>query len=352
MLQFRLRAALAVAAVLGAGHPPFAQSQSYPVKPVRMLVGFAPGGSTDTIARIITPRLSERLGQQVIVENRPGAAGNVAAELAAKAAPDGYTVFMASASHSINASLYPKLSFDAIRDFTAITQVTSSPFILVVHPSIPARNTRELIALAKSRPGTLTYGSGGASSQLAGELFNSMAGVKLVHVPYKSSGPAATDLLGGQIGIMFSAPPAVLSQVAAGKLRALGVTSLRRLSSLPDVPAIAESGLARLRGELVVRPYRSGGNSPGCRRPVECRRRARYGPARYQEPPAKSRPRADHQYAGGIWRLPARRRREVGQGGSGIRRASALIAGVPAEAPSGRGYRLCLCVYSRAQSFG
>lgn len=237
-------AALAVAAMIGAGHLPDALSQSYPAKPVRMLVGFAPGGSTDTIARIIAPRLGERMGQQVIVENRPGAAGNVAAELAARAAPDGYTVFMASASHSINASLYPKLSFDAVKDFTAITQVTSSPFILVVHPSIPARNTRELIALAKSRPGMLTYGSGGASSQLAGELFNSMAGVKLVHVPYKSSGPAATDLLGGQIGIMFSAPPAVLSQITAGKLRALGVTSSQRLSSMPDVPAIAESGLA------------------------------------------------------------------------------------------------------------
>ena len=237
-------AALAAATVLGIGCPFITCSQPYPAKPIRMLVGFAPGGSTDTIARIVTPRLSERLGQQVIVENRPGAAGNVAAELAAKAAPDGYTVFMASASHSINASLYPKLSFDAIKDFTAITQVTSSPFILVVHPSIPARNTRELIALAKSRPSMLTYGSGGASSQLAGELFNSMAGVKLVHVPYKSSGPAATDLLGGQIGIMFSAPPAVLSHIAVGKLRALGVTSLRPLSNMPEVPPIAASGLS------------------------------------------------------------------------------------------------------------
>jgi tripartite-type tricarboxylate transporter receptor subunit TctC len=243
MPKVRRAAALAAVTVLGIGCAPVAWSQPFPAKPVRMLVGFAPGGSTDTIARLIAPRLSERLGQQVIVENRPGAAGNVAGELAARAAPDGYTVFMASASHSINASLYPKLSFDAIRDFTAVTLVTSSPFVLVVHPSIPVRNTRELIALAKSRPGTLTYGSGGAASQLAGELFNSMAGVKLVHIPYKSSGPAATDLLGGQIAIMFSAPPAVLAHVAAGKLRALGITSLRRLSSAPDVPPIAESGL-------------------------------------------------------------------------------------------------------------
>ena len=243
MLQAWRAVALVAAVVLVAGYSGATLAQTYPAKPIRMLVGFAPGGSTDTISRVIAPRLSERMGQQIIVENRPGAAGNLAAELAAKAAPDGYTVFMASASHSINASLYPKLSFDAIKDFTAITQVTSSPFILVVHPSIPARNTRELITLAKSRPETLTYGSGGASSQLAGELFNSMAGVKLVHIPYKSSGPAATDLLGGQIAIMFSAPPAVMAQIAAGKLRALGVTSLKPLASMPDVPPIAASGL-------------------------------------------------------------------------------------------------------------
>lgn len=219
-------------------------AQSYPVKPIRVIVGFAPGGSTDTTSRLIAPRLSERLGQQVIVENRPGAAGNIAAELAAKASPDGYTVFMASASHSINASLFPKLPFNAVRDFTAISLVTSSPFVLVVHPSVPAKNSRELIALAKSKPGLLSFGSGGATSQLAGELFNSMAGVKLIHIPYKSSGPAATDLLGGQIAVMFSAPPAVMQHVAAGRLRALGVTSMRRMSTLPDIPAIAETGLA------------------------------------------------------------------------------------------------------------
>ncbi len=229
---------------MGIGYSPISLSQPYPAKPIRMLVGFAPGGSTDTIARLITPRLSARLGQQVIVENRPGAAGNIAAEQAAKAVPDGYTVFMASASHTINASLYSKLSFDAIKDFTAITLVASSPFLLVTHPSVPARNTRELIALATSKPDELSYGSGGATSHLAGELFNSMAGIQVVHIPYKSSGPAATDLLGGQIAMMFSAPPAVLPHVANGKLRAIGVTSTKRLSSVPEVPTIAESGLA------------------------------------------------------------------------------------------------------------
>lgn len=246
MFTFRHAAAMAfIAAAFGfcPGLSSVVGAQAYPAKPIRVIVGFAPGGSTDTTSRLIAPRLSERLGQQLLIDNRPGAQGNIAADLAAKAVPDGYTVFMASASHSINASLYPKLSFNAIRDFTAISNVTSSPFVLVVHPSIPARNSRELIALAKSKPGALSYGSGGATSHLAGELFNSMAGVKLVHIPYKSSGPAATDLLGGQVGVMFSAPPAVMQHVAGRRLRALGVTSLKRLSFIGDIPTIAESGL-------------------------------------------------------------------------------------------------------------
>lgn len=226
------------------GIPATALAQGYPVKPIRMLVGFAPGGSTDTIARLVNSRLSERLGQQVIVENRPGAAGNIAAEQVARSAPDGYTVYMASMSHTINASLYPKLSFDAVKDFTPLTQVTSSPFVLVVHNSVPATTTQDLIALAKRRPGTLNFASGGASSHLAGELFNSMAGVKLVHIAYKkSSGPAATDLLGGQVAVMFSAPPAVLPHVSSGRLRALGVTGEKRLGAATGIPTIAESGL-------------------------------------------------------------------------------------------------------------
>jgi tripartite-type tricarboxylate transporter receptor subunit TctC len=240
MQSYATAAVLALALALPTG----VLGQAYPAKPVRLVVGFAPGGSTDTIARLINARLSERLGQQVIVENRPGAAGNVAAELVARAAPDGYTLYMASMSHTINPSLYPKLSFDAVRDFTPITVVTSSPFVLVVHPAVSAKTTRELIALAKSRPGELDFASGGASSHLAGELFNAMAGVKIMHIAYKSSGPAAMDLLGGQVALMFSAPPAVLPHVATGKLRALGVTSLKRLSGAADIPTIAESGLA------------------------------------------------------------------------------------------------------------
>lgn len=244
MLQVWRAAPLAALTFLGICHSPTALSQTYPAKPIRMLVGFAPGGSTDTIARLINARLSERLGQQVIVENRPGAAGNIVAEQVAKAAPDGYTVYMASMSHTINATLYPKLSFDAIKDFAPVTLVTSSPFVLVIHPSVPAKTTRDLVTLAKAKPGELSFASGGASSHLAGELFNSMAGVKIIHVPYKSSGPAATDLLGGQVAVMFSAPPAVLPHVPTGKLRALGVTGLKRLSGASEIPTIAESGLA------------------------------------------------------------------------------------------------------------
>lgn len=227
--------------VLGASVAP---SQDYPSKPIRMLVGFAPGGNSDTVARIMALRLGERLGRQVVVENRPGAAGNIAAELTAKAAPDGYTVFMASSSHTINAALYRQLPFDPLKDFAAVTLVSSSPFVLVVLSSIPLTSVRELIAVAKSKPGQLNYASGGASSHLAAELFRSMAGISIVHIPYKSSGLAISDLLGGQVAMMFSALPAALPHVNSGRLRALGVTSSKRLSSASEIPTIAESGLA------------------------------------------------------------------------------------------------------------
>jgi tripartite-type tricarboxylate transporter receptor subunit TctC len=229
--------------VAGLAVSAIAWAQAYPVKPIRIIVGFSPGGSTDTVSRLVAPRLSERLGQPVVVETRAGAAGNIAGEVTAKAPPDGYTLLMASASHTINPSLYQKLSFDSIKDFAPITLVASSPFVLAIHPSVPARSARELITLAKSRQGQLTYGSGGATSHLATELFSGMAGIKLVYVAYKSSGLVVTDLLGGQIAISFSAPPAVLPHVPVGKLRALGVSGTRRLSAAREVPTIAESAL-------------------------------------------------------------------------------------------------------------
>ncbi len=218
----------------------------YPGKPVRMLVGYAPGGSTDILARVLASKLAESLQQQVLVDNRSGANGNIAAELVAKSAPDGYTVLMAAAGHTINPSLYKSLPFDPIKDFSAICLVAAVPNILVVHPSIPVKSVRELIALTQGRPGRLTHASSGTGSpgHLSGEVFGMLAKVKFLHVPYKGTGPALIDMIGGQIDLGFPTIPAVLQFVKAGRLRSLGVTSGKRSSSLPDVPTIAESGVS------------------------------------------------------------------------------------------------------------
>ncbi len=217
--------------------------QTYPDRPIRMLVGFAPGGNSDTVARIVAPRLGERLGQPLVIDNRGGAAGNIAAELAAKAAANGYTILMGSSSNTVNASLYPRLPFDMTKDYAAVTLVSSAPFALVVNSATPLASVRELIAFARSKPGQLNYASSGATSHLATELFMIMAGIRAVNVPYKSSGLAISDLLGGRVAMMFSALPAALPHVNSGRLRALGVTSGRRLESAPDLPTVAESGL-------------------------------------------------------------------------------------------------------------
>ena len=207
--------------------------QTYPDRPIRMLVGFAPGGNSDTVARIVAPRLGERLGQPLVIDNRGGAAGNIAAELAAKAAANGYTILMGSSSNTVNASLYPRLPFDMTKDYAAVTLVSSAPFALVVNSATPLASVRELIAFARSKPGQLNYASSGATSHLATELFMIMAGIRAVNVPYKSSG----------VAMMFSALPAALPHVNSGRLRALGVTSGKRLESAPDLPTVAESGL-------------------------------------------------------------------------------------------------------------
>ncbi len=222
-----------------------APTAAYPAKPVRIIAGFPPGSGADITARVIGQKLGEALGQQFLVDNRMGAGSNIAAELAAKAPPDGYTVFLGTVANTINATLYARLPFDFARDFAPVALATSAPNILVVHPSVPARSVAELIKLAKARPGQLNYASSGTGTapHLSSEMFKSMAGINLVHIPYKGSPQAVTDLLGGQVALMFSPASTVLPQVKSGRLRALAVTTSARMTSLPELPTVAESGL-------------------------------------------------------------------------------------------------------------
>lgn len=220
-------------------------AQPYPTKPIRLIVPFSAGGSTDLLARTIAAKLQEALAQPVIVDNRPGASGNIATELAAKAAPDGHTLLMGTNANAINHSLFTNLRFDFLRDFAPVSKVSSFLFILSLHPSVPANNIAELIALAKKRPGELTFSSAGVGtgSHLAGELFNIMADVKLLHVPYKGNAPSVTDLLGGQVSLSFINAIVVLPHLKSGKLRGLAVSSAQRFPVTPELPTISEAGL-------------------------------------------------------------------------------------------------------------
>ena len=223
-----------------------AYAQTYPQKPVRLVVGVPAGGTTDVVARLVGQKLGESLGQQIVIENRGGAGGNIGAELVAKSAPDGYTLFLATiGTMAINPSLYSKMPFDTLRDFAAISQLTSMPQLLVVHPSVPVKSVKELIAYAKSRPGQLTFASGGSGTaiHLAGELFKTMAGVDMVHVAYKGSSPAMTDLIGGQVSLMFDQILTSLPHVQSGRLRGLAVTTEKRSPAAPQIPTIAEAAL-------------------------------------------------------------------------------------------------------------
>ena len=222
-----------------------AQAQTYPTRPIRLIVPFAPGGGTDILARVIGQKISEGMGQQVVVDNRAGAGGNLGTELAAKAAGDGHTILMVSASYAVNASIY-KLDFDPVRDLTPITQVASVPFVLVANPSVPANSIKELIALARAKPGQLNYASSGigSSPHLAGALFALMTNTQIVHVPYKGGGPAFVDLLAGQVQFMFNTVLQSLPYIKGAKLKPIAVGSLKRSSALPQVATIDESGMA------------------------------------------------------------------------------------------------------------
>ena len=224
---------------------PATHAQNYPSKSVRLVVPFAAGGSTDIVARTLAPRLTEMWGQTVVVDNRPGGSTVIGAEIVAKSPPDGHTLFVTPAPFTIVPSLMKKLPYDPQKDFEPVTLINTTPLVVVVHPGVPAKNIKEFIALAKSRPGTLNFASSGSggSNHLAGELFNAMAGVKMVHIPYKGNAPALVDLLGGHVDAAFNGLTSAIPLIRGGKLRALGMTSLTRTGAMPEVPTLDEQGL-------------------------------------------------------------------------------------------------------------
>ncbi|SPC18548.1 Bug family tripartite tricarboxylate transporter substrate binding protein [Cupriavidus taiwanensis] len=250
--------ATAIAGFAGAAH---AQG-GYPTKPITLIVPFSAGGTTDILARIVGLQLGKALGQPVVIDNRPGAGGNIGASLAAKAPGDGYTLFMGTiGTHAINQSLYSKLPYDPVKDFAPISRVAMVPNLVVANPKVPVNNIKELIAYVKANPDKLSYGSSGSGSSmhLSGELFNSMTGLHIQHIPYKGSAPAVNDLLGNQIGLMFDNMPSSYPHVKAGKLRALAVTSAKRSPALPNVPTVAESGVPGYEATSWFALYATGG---------------------------------------------------------------------------------------------
>ena len=237
------RASLCIAALLACAAMPV--RADYPEKPLRLVVPFPPGGSTEPLARILSQKLGEAFGQQLIVDNRPGAGSTIGAEIVAKSPPDGYTLFLGSISNAISAALYPKLNFDIVRDFAPVTLLATTPGVLVVHPALPVKTVKELIALAKARPDQLAYSSAGNGTppHLSAELLSGMTGIKLIHVPYKGGGPSIIALLSGEAQLSIASLPSAIGHMRSGKLRALGVTTLQRTPSVPELPTIAESGV-------------------------------------------------------------------------------------------------------------
>ena len=239
-----MRQQLTLCAIAALAAPVMAQAQSYPNKPIRFVVGFPPGGGNDLLARTVGPKMSELMSQTVIVDNKPGAGGNVAAELVSRAAPDGYTILMMSSSHPIQKLLKPEITYDPIADFTPLARLAQYSYILVINPGVKARSVKELVALAKAQPGKLNFVSSGngSGSHLAGELFKIATATDMTHIAYKGGAQAITDLVGGQVQMMFSPIPAVMGQVKAGKMVVLAGTGSQRSQALPDVPTVAESG--------------------------------------------------------------------------------------------------------------
>jgi tripartite-type tricarboxylate transporter receptor subunit TctC len=236
---------LAALAVVAAALAVPCSAQSWPARPIRLIVASSPGSGVDLVARVLAQKLGEQLGQQVVVDNRAGAGGNLGAEVAAKSAPDGYTLFMGTPAHAINASLYRKPGYDFVRDFAPISLATTGHYVLVVNPSVPARSVKEFIALARVRPGKLNYASAGTgnATHLAGELLRALTAIDIVHVPYKGSGPALSDVIAGHVDLMFANLTAAIPHMKSGKLRALAVTGPVRAGSTPELPTLAEAGV-------------------------------------------------------------------------------------------------------------
>ena len=248
-MQLRIETSIALAALLGLGlagaSSGAAAAQPYPTKPIRLIVPFAPGGGTDITARTIALKLTERWSQQVVVDNRPGANGTIGLDITSQAAPDGHTISMISSSHSVNVSLIKKLPYDLAKDFAPITQATSQPYALVVHPSVPAKSVKELVAHARANPGKLNYGSSGTGglSHLSGALFGSLAKIDIVHIPYKGGSPAMTDVIAGQIQMLFSTILQSHAHLKSGRLRGLAVTTPKRSPAEPQLPTMQEAGV-------------------------------------------------------------------------------------------------------------
>ena len=246
-LRRRTLAAVALAALQFAiSLPAHAQAGVYPDKPVRFVVPYPPGGGTDVIARIVQERFQAALGQSILIDNKGGAGGSVGTELVSRAAPDGYTVLFTLSSHTINPAIFPKLSFDTVKDFEPVGTVASLPQILVANPQLPANTIAELVALARAKPGTLSYASvgNGSPGHLAGELFKLRTGTLMTHIPYRGGGPAVTDVIGGQVPLLWVSIPAAAQFVKTGKLKALGVSTLKRSAAFPDLPTLQEAGVA------------------------------------------------------------------------------------------------------------
>ena len=242
----RIRCCVCMAACLAAIAFTSAAQAQYPAKPVRLIVPFPPGGGTDAMARVLAPKLADGLGQQVVIDNRGGAGATIGTEIAARSPADGYTLLLMTVTNAVGMGLYPNLKYDLVRDFSPVTRLATTPHVLVVHPSVPVKTVKELVALAKARPGQLVYSSSGSGtvSHLAGEYFGFLTGTKMLHVPYKGGGPSVTALVSGEAAVGFATMPSVLGQLKAGRLRGIAMTTAQRSASLPDLPTVTDAGIA------------------------------------------------------------------------------------------------------------